>query len=365
MNINRLLLSLALIVPLVSAETATNDNYVNFTYPNNSLSSTASTDQTLSSTEYWEVVRGAALKSGVAISFTSNKSVILLSPQATLRQGTKSISPAINSNSIALFTPTGGHELSTTYNSDEMNGYGFFPGSAAVQANQLAGITATLRLTQDMHDEDVYLLHVKESYSPYPLVISSNTVVDENVKLQLSADFAGSKQALNDLNLRVFSPDGELIEHTTVDNELVFAQPLKQIGIREGLHNVIIHSKVQIDGLTIKRSLRVPFVNQVNTASVSHYQLTEQSGLDLGVDVALDIFQSGRYSVSATVLGKVNGVYQTLATSEAAKDFTHSGVLPIHFTLPKRAEGPFQIKLLELKDQTRLQRFVLNTPANH
>ncbi|WP_462172190.1 DUF4785 domain-containing protein [Pseudoalteromonas xiamenensis] len=360
MKIKKLIQTLPAFVMLTSMGVLANNGYVNFPYPTVISATPSANTQTLSSTEYWEVVRGDELKTGVAISFSGNKSVVLLSPQYSHDMNGQKRAPAVAENAIELHTLQGKASLSATYNRDEMSGYGFAPGSAAVQANKLAGQNATLRLNQKISDDDLYLLHVKESDSPYQLHVESNVMVQEEAALVLHADLTGAKNIKPKLAIQVSAPDGQSIPYHFTNDKLAFDAPLEHVGAREGMYNVVVHSHSMVNGLEVKRSVRLPFVHQRESASVNTYSISEQTAKHVTANVSLNVSQEGRYGVVATLMGYREGKQIALATSEAAQDFSTSETLPIRFTLPKGATGPYQVNILELKDQTRLQRFVQN-----
>ncbi|WMN61635.1 hypothetical protein NI389_17625 (plasmid) [Pseudoalteromonas xiamenensis] len=358
MKIKKLLQALPVFGALTSIGVLANNGYVNFPYPTVISANPSTHTQTLSSTEYWEVVRGDELKKGVPISFTSNKSVVLLSPQHSRDMSRLKRAPAVEENAIELRTLQGKATLSATYNRDEMSGYGFAPGSAAVQANKLAGQNATLRLNQKISDDDLYLLHVKESDSPYQLNVESDVLVGEEAQLALRADVTGVKNIKSKLTIQVNAPDGQSIAHHFTNDKVAFDTPLEHIGARAGLYNVVVHSHTTVDGVDVKRSIRLPFVHQLESASIDAFALTEQTSKYVDAEVSVNVLQKGRYGVVATLMGYRDDKQIALATSEAAQDFSTSDTLPIRFTLPNGAKGPYQVNILELKDQTRLQRFV-------
>jgi hypothetical protein len=336
------------------------ENYVSYQHPKAIEAMTLLPAQPLSSNEYWHVVSGEALRQGVDMTFTSDKSVVLLSPRTEFKYGQLHQAQAIEHGAIRLYTD--GHEatLKMTYDSDEMAGYGFVPGSSAVQANQLKGKQATLRLTQLIDDNDSYLLHVKETDSPYQLTIDANNVVAGNEGLKLQAQFADKTVPVTELNVSMRAPDGEIIAVTKHTGLIQPTSPLTYVGARQGLYAVEMHSEQNIDGLLVKRSIRVPFVNQHQTARILDQSLTLESPTLATASVQLEVEEAGRYGVTATVFGYLDGKLTALATSEAAQDFVQSDILPLSFKLPKGAKGPFKLTVLELKDQTRLQRFPVN-----
>ncbi|CCQ10457.1 hypothetical protein PALB_13240 [Pseudoalteromonas luteoviolacea B = ATCC 29581] len=349
--------ALSVALALMTTAVIANTNYVNFQYPNAIDAATDNTLQSLSSTEYWQVVSGKTLREGINLAFSSEKSVILLSPRALLKQGQPYRAPAIEERAIRLFTQSGEKHLETSYNRDEMTGYGFAPGSAAVQANQLKNQQATLKINQPIGDDDTYLLHVKESHSPYTLAVNAPNIVDAQQGLTLETTIAGIAQSLPQMAMLLRSPQGELVAFEVQQNKIEFKNELTTLGAHQGLYSLELHAEHNVDGLIIKRSIRVPFVHQQSTARLTNQSLESVSKTHLSANIDITVDESGRYGVLASVFGSLNGQYQALATSEAAMDFTHSGELNITFALPPGAKGPYELKVLELKDHTRLQRF--------
>ncbi|MFC3034072.1 DUF4785 domain-containing protein [Pseudoalteromonas fenneropenaei] len=351
---------LPVVLALTTGQTQAIENYVSYQYPSAHAAITEAPSQSLSSSEYWQVVSGKELRLGVEMAFSSSKSVVLLSPRAELKNGQLYRAPAVKEGAIRLYTHGQEQKLTTSYDRDEMAGYGFAPGSAAVQANQLKGKQATLRLTQLIEDSDSYLLHVKESDSPYQLTVNANNVMAAQGRLPIQAEFAGKKLAVSELQAMMRAPNGDAVAVSTQSDGIHLDAPLTYIGARQGLYNLELHSTQSVDGLQVKRSIRVPFVNQQQTANVVKHTLEVTSPSRVSAKVKLEVKEEGRYGVTATLFGLYQGKFAALATTEAAQDFTQSDTLPLEFVLPKGATGPFKLSILELKDQTRLQRFVVN-----
>lgn len=315
------------------------------------------------SRSYWEMVEGNALQQGVALPMTAPDAVIQVSPAP----GARSLTPA----QWQLRDPAGALKLEQVVDSQQLQAAGMpvSTGTAMARTGKTAA-AGTYRL-QSAQAQGRYVVQVLEPNSPISLRLqSSRDQVLAGGTLTVNAqlvDDGGSTQRGAARNLvrslpaggeaLLVAPDGRSwpVPLQTGKTGLTAQVRVPQdVGNTQGLWE--LQAFISANG--VQRDAKIAFAVAQATARFSG-QVQADAGTRV-LQLPLQVGAPGRYEARGTLYatgpdGQLRPVAQ--AHSAAWFDSAGSGTLSLPFdsvALPKGYGAPFQVRALELRDQTRM-----------
>ncbi|BDX06324.1 DUF4785 domain-containing protein [Planctobacterium marinum] len=302
------------------------------------------------SDEYWQTITGEQINRGVPV-YVSDEALIRLAPKARYSSGARQVSPGINLNQLSITQSDGRPaKLNLIAGQQEMQNAGFNDGSVAVKISNVSNKPLFIQSQNKLAADTEYLLHVKEKNSPYQLKLAMPSHFDGETSLTINASLHNQKLVPFSTEVKLLSPSGEELDAQLRDSQVVFNNPLTEFGARNGLYQLELHTAGNAGGKLVKRSVKLPFVNVAKTASLGEIQIDERVALDINV------FDAGRYNVSATLQGiDRQGNLQRLQTADVAETLSHNKQLVLPFDLSKFSQFKnFSLVDVKLTDQSRL-----------
>ncbi|KZY43171.1 hypothetical protein A3733_18275 [Pseudoalteromonas shioyasakiensis] len=240
----------------------------------------------------------------------------------------------------------------------QMENAGFSDGSVGLKLGQVNG-KAMLRTSQALNDDDTYLLHVIEKGSSNALHAKSQfKVKDQHQRVAMQLSMGKKRFKDSDVKLTLSSPDGEKLDVRYENGEAVFNYPLETLGAINGYYELEASVDTKVNGQTVKRSIKMPFVHSSQTISMDKAKVTALGNNKYQAKVPVQVTDSGRYAIRATLTGKGNkGERIKLATVEVAKQIDSYDSFTMPFAVTQVAKAPYELVDIELTDQTRMLKF--------
>lgn len=315
------------------------------------------------SRSYWEMVDGSALQRGVALPMTAPDAVIQVSPAP----GARTLTPA----QWQLRDPAGTLKVEQVVDSQQLQAAGMSvsAGTAMARTGKTAA-AGTYRL-QSAQAQGRYVVQVLEPNSPISLrlqgsrdhVLAGGTLT---VNAQL-VDDGGSAQAGAARNLvrnlpaggeaLLVAPDGRSwpvplqVGKTGLTAQVTVPQ---DVGNAQGLWE--LQTFISANG--VQRDAKIAFAVAQPTARFSG-QVQADAGKRV-LQLPLQVGAPGRYEARGTLYATgPDGQLRPVAQAHSAAWFETAGMgtLSLPFdsvALPKGYGAPFQVRALELRDQTRM-----------
>ena len=314
-----------------------------------------SSEQQRVSNEYWQVVSGFELNHGLALHATSD-ALVRLAAYTHDDSGSSLSSVQLDPEQIQISSGKGQIiQAERLISEQDMRLAGFDDGSIAVKLPQLAQGKLALRSEQALPNQARFLLHVKEKNSPFLLDVTAPSQVSGTIDntLGLTMSIAGNAVTASEVNVRVYDPKGQRIAVEQKGSTIKFNDDLRYFGAHQGLYEVEIEVTKAVRGNIVKRTIKMPFANQIKTAAFEGSpQLDEKNRYQMPIAV----IEPGRYSVTATLQGKnKNGEWVRLQTAESANWLEHDANLTLPFTLEEFSQyNRFELVDVKLQDQSRM-----------
>jgi hypothetical protein len=311
------------------------------------------------SREYWTQVDAVDLQRGFGIDTTAPGAVVRVSPMG------KAL-PA-DSGQIRLFKSGTAikPDIAFTHRASaeqlQQAGMDVSKGSTVVQFNpQLGQGRFQLQLA---NAQGRYLVHVFEPNSDYALrAQASHANLLAGDRLEVAAGLAKGQTNLSGTQMSgvVVSPSGQSYPLDFVANgrgELrATAQLPAQVGAQPGLWEAQVFAGASENGTSVQRDTRTAFAVAQPTARLGGQYRFDPSSLQFNLPV--QVGASGRYGLGGTLYATgPDGVARPVAVAQSAAWFEpgqHG--LSLRFdraSVPLGYHAPFELRYLELKDQTR------------
>ncbi len=307
------------------------------------------------SNEYWQTLSGKELKEGVEVALTSDENLIRIAPKSKYENGQVFKAKNLEIEDIKLLNKESRKALKMIQkaNQKQMKDAGFDDGSVAVNG-VTSGENAILKTDQALNDNDKYLVHVKEKSSKHILSVKNKFKKNKNSNdLPFELTLGNKKIGKNDVALILHSPNGEQIELSYDGKSIQFDQPLEAVGAINGFYEVEALVSTKVKGKTVKRSVKVPFTNIVESANIGTPKLKSKANSAM-VSLPIEAQLPGRYAVKATLAKMVKGKLTAMETIEVAKDIDYSDELELPFSATSLNKGKYRLINIEVTDQTRM-----------
>ena len=313
-----------------------------------------------SSQEYWQTVSGKELKEGVALSITQAEHLIRVAPKAQYQQGQVIKPRGLDMKQLKLLDKQTRKAMPTKMNASQqqMRQAGFDDDSVALRSESVSS-NPILMTEQGLNDNEQYLIHVIEKGSRYSLTTESDFDKSNRSRaLNFKLDMNGVKPDKKQVKLKLHGPDSEFVNVELEGDQVVFDQPLRQLGAINGFYEVEALVSMEMNGQIIKRSVKVPFTNTMETIQMTS-ESYELDGNQVNVTIPFSTEMPGRYAIKATLAQVGKGKVKRIATLEVADEFKYGGEFVLPFKLNKKAKGKYTLVDIEFTDQTRMMKFAL------
>jgi len=311
------------------------------------------------SVEYWQKVSGKELKRGVPVFVNQADNFIRIAPKARFDNGEVFKPHGLQLDKLSVRDDNFRQmPMQTMVAQEQMENAGFNDGSVGLKLGQVNG-KAMLRTSQALNDNDTYLLHVIEKGSSNALHAKSQfRVKDHQQRVAMQLSMGKKRFKDSDVQLTLSSPDGEKLDVRYENGEAVFNFPLETLGAVNGYYELEASVNTKVNGQTVKRSIKMPFVHSMQTISMDKAKVTALSNNKYQAKVPVQVTESGRFAIRATLTGKGDkGERIKLATVEVAKQIDSYGSFTMPFAVTQAAKAPFELVDIELTDQTRMLKF--------
>ncbi|WP_312316318.1 DUF4785 domain-containing protein [Stenotrophomonas sp.] len=315
------------------------------------------------SRSYWEMVDGSALQQGVALPMTAPDAVIQVSPAPGARTLTRA--------QWQLRDPAGALKVEQVVDSQQLQAAGMPVQSGTAMARTGKTATAGTYRLQSAQAQGRYVVQVLEPNSPISLrlqssrdqVLAGGTLT---VTAQLVDDGGGTTTGAGRNLLRSLPAGGEAL--LVAPDGRTWPVPLQsgkagltaQVTVPQDVGNTqgLWELQAFISANGVQRDAKIAFAVAQATARFSG-QVQADAGRRV-LQLPLQIGAPGRYEARGTLYatgpdGQLRPVAQ--AHSAAWFDSAGAGTLGLPFesvALPKGYGAPFQVRALELRDQTRM-----------
>lgn len=311
------------------------------------------------SREYWTQVDAADMQRGFAVDTTAPGAVVRISPigkalpagpeQLHLLKAGTAVKPEI------AFAHRANAEQLQQAGMDVSNG------SAVVQFNpQLGQGRFQLQLA---NAQGRYLVHVFEPNSPYALHAQSshaNLLAGDRIDIAARLDRGDVALAGTQMSGVLVSPSGQSYNLDFVANGRgdlhAMAQLPAQASAQPGLWEAQVFAGTSENGSSIQRDTRTAFAVAQPTARLGGQYRFDP--LALRFSLPIQVAASGRYGLGGTLYATApDGVARPVAVAQSAAWFEPGQrALSLSFdrgSLPTGYHAPFELRYVELKDQTR------------
>ncbi|MDA8621420.1 hypothetical protein N9L48_02135 [Psychrosphaera sp.] len=308
-----------------------------------------------SSDEYWQTVSGKELKKGVSVYLTTNDNLIRVAPKASYENGEVYKAAGIEIEDLELLDTSSKikYNVSATASQSQMKLAGFDDGSVAIKG-LTNGQNAILKSRQPLADNGLYLIHVKEKNTPHVLNIKSGfKKINEEASLPFNLNMPSGTITSKDVSLSLISPVAEQVEVSLTSNGVEFSQPLEQLGAINGFYELDALVLADVNGKKVMRSIKVPFTNVKETASLGQPRFKQEVGRVI-VDMPIEADLPGRYAVKATLASKEGDIITKLATIEVAAHIDNYAKLSLPFDVSLVGTKKITLTDVEVTDQTRM-----------
>jgi hypothetical protein len=311
------------------------------------------------SREYWTQVEATDLQRGFAIDTSAPGAVVRISPIGKALPAAPEQLHLLKAGAAVKPDSAFAHRA----NAEQLQqaGMDVSNGSAVVQFNPQLG-QGRFQL-QMANAQGRYLLHVFEPNSPYALHAQTdhaNVLAGDRIEVAASLAKGDAAMAGTQMSGLLVSPSGQSYNLNFVDNGHgglhAMAQLPAQAGNQPGLWEAQVFAGVSEDGSSIQRDTRTAFAVAQPTARLDgRYQFDP---LALRFNLPIQVGASGRYGLSGTLYATApDGVARPVAVAQSAAWFEPGQrALSLSFdraSLPTGYRAPFELRYVELKDQTR------------
>jgi hypothetical protein len=309
------------------------------------------------SKQYWLDAKGAELSQGVNLALTSATAIIRINPLDSSMQKN-----AIEPNQLAL-TFSGKEIVPELFvNATQLKAAGMPVNdeTVAFKVNAQPG-ELTVKLSGISNPSDAYVIHVFEPESDHVLSLTTNKQrYNSGSDIMVKANLKHVNEH-KDMQVSgyISTPKGEKFTDLkfTLTNDgsyQALLPALKGKPMTHGLWEVHTVTEAQVDGLKVMRDASTAFAVNMATARFSGELLMTEKQLGIGVESTMP----SRYEVRGVLYGMDDlGEQQPIALMMAAK-WLDQGQSMIQFDVPldlieqSGYQGPYQIKQLELKNQS-------------
>lgn len=308
------------------------------------------------SREYWSVVEAGELKSGFALTTTAPGALVRISPQSREKSG------AVDPGQVRLLR--GGQPLSAaafkrlaTASDLKQAGMDVPDGSVIVQLDEAAGQGRfELQLSKA---SGAYLVHVFEPNSDLVLLAQahrSRLLAGDTVEVAASLQRGKSALAGDVMQAQLVSPSGQTWPLTVSDGKASGQLPL-DADPTPGLWEVQVFAGAASKDGPVQRDARTAFEVSRPTARLGGGYAFDPGLVKFSLPV--QVAAPGRYEVRGVLYATgPQGAMQPVAQAHSANWLeAGEGKLDLAFgpgNLPIGYGAPFELRSLELKDQTRL-----------
>jgi len=311
------------------------------------------------SREYWTQVDATELQRGFGIDTTAPGAVVRVSP----------IGKALPADAghIRLFKsgtaikPDNAFAHRASAEQLQQAGMDVSKGSTVVQFNpQLGQGRFQLQLA---NAQGRYLVHVFEPNSQYALHAQAkhaNLLAGDRVEVAASLAKGQTTLAGTQMSGVLVSPSGQSYPLNFVANgrgELrASAQLPAQVGVQPGLWEAQVFAGASVNGTSVQRDTRTAFSVAQPTARLGGAYRFDRSSMQFNLPV--QVGASGRYGLSGTLYATgPDGIARPVALAQSAAWFEPGQrALSLAFdraSVPLGYHAPFELRYVELKDQTR------------
>lgn len=338
-----------------------NQDAVVYVWPNvQQAFAAASQSQTLQSNEYWQEVSAQDLNSGVRLFTSSAQAFIRIAPKTRFSEGEAIQSPALNADQLMIKSSLAARfeVVEQTISQQEMTLAGFDDGSVALKTNMSSSTgELILRSDQNLQPNSRYLVHVKEKLSEHLLLVTAeNTYQADGEKFSLSAQIAGKNLDEKNTQVQLISTQGVITPLSYTAGKITLPDNLDAVGAYSGFYELELTSLKSLAGITVKRSIKVPFSQVVSTASLDQARrVNNQRSVEFLIPIR--VAHSGRYAVKATLAAQSkSGTITYLQTIEVANWLQTDSNLILPFTINPSLTSDEQLLLtnISLVDQSRM-----------
>ncbi|HEX5693177.1 MAG TPA: DUF4785 domain-containing protein [Arenimonas sp.] len=308
------------------------------------------------SREYWSVVHAGELKSGFALTTTAPGALVRISPQNRAKSG------AVDPGQLRLLRggqplPASAFKRLATASDLKQAGMDVPDGSVIVQLDDAAGQGRfKLQLSQA---SGAYLVHVFEPRSDLVLKAQANRsrlLAGDTVEVTASLQRGKSALAGDVMQAQLVSPSGQTWPLVVKDGKATGQLPL-DADPTPGLWEVQVFAGAASKDGPVQRDARTAFEVSRPTA-----RLGGGYGFDPGpvkFSLPVQVAAPGRYELRGVLYATgPQGAMQPVAQAHSASWFeAGERKLDLAFgpgNLPMGYGAPFELRFLELKDQTRL-----------
>lgn len=339
-----------------------NQDAVVYVWPNtHSKFDAVSQLQTLQSNEYWQEVSAQELNAGIMLFTTSTEAFVRIAPKTQFSEGEAIKSPALDASQLMIKPRLSStfEAVEQTISQQEMALAGFEDGSVALKTNasNLVG-QLTLRSNQNLQRNSRYLVHVKEKFSNQLLQVSAANIYqpEEEAVFSLSAKIAGQDLDEKNTQLRLINSQGEATKLSYDGGKISLPDNLDMVGAYQGFYELELTSMKVLAGISVKRSIKVPFAQVVSTAELGQaIQVENQAAVQFSLPIK--VAHPGRYAVKATLaLQSTKGKITHLQTIEVANwlQGDNSIILPFTANAPSKSGSKLLLTNVSLVDQSRM-----------
>ena len=340
---------------------ADNTQTVVYVWPNPQIKNVVSSkEQTLESNEYWQEVTGAQLMSGLPIYTTSTKAFIRIAPKARYSEGEVFQSEPLNARFIKIRSDMPQSQfqaIEQTVSQQEMSLAGFDDGSIALTTNAQQGAgRLMIQSQQGLAINATYLIHIKEKHSPHRLQVTADNTFEANSQgLKLSGHLLGQRLDEAQTVVNLIGPDGIKTPTRLQKGRVVLPTDLANVGAYQGFYELEVTTEKLLAGLTVKRSIKVPFAQVIKTAQLE--SVTTLLSEENPISMPIKVMHPGRYAVTATLAQlSSSGQVKYLQTIEVARWLKEDGLFELPFTIDREKQHTGKIFLANVKlvDQSRM-----------
>lgn len=307
------------------------------------------------SREFWALADGSELKRGFSIQTTASGAVIRISPAA----GNAAVDPGdvrVMKNGRLIPEPQSFQRKANTQQLQQA-GMDVPDGSAVMQLSDVHGAGRFDVVLPKAGGS--YLVHVYEPESPYVLkaqaaqtrLLAGDTLEVAAVMQRGQAKLAGGR-----VEGELVSPSGRSWPLGFSDGKARLVVPA-EAGDEPGLWEVQLFAGQVVNGATVQRDARTAVEIAKPTARFAGSYGFDASALRF--DLPLQVAAEGRYELRGTLFATgPDGVSRAVSQAHAANWFKAGNrSLGLAFDrghVPAGYGAPFELRFLELKDQTRM-----------